>query len=535
MTKGEKAKVVIAILILMIVAISYFVRATVMHSPSTPLAFPAIFIILFGVYVLIKLRRGQYGKDGSVKRHVESSVVLDLEIPLRIRNSSFSNITMIIPLVGGSEMVERIVSERLIDRGHPSMIGRSVIVSPDSRRVAYVAREGKKWFVVVDGQEQKQYDRIEAPSLVFSPDGQRVAYVARAVKKRFVVVDGQEQKQYDRIEVPSLVFGPDSQRWTYLARAGRKWFVVVDGKEQTRLNRIQKGSLLFSPDSQRVAYAASEGGKWFVVVDGREQERHDGIQKDSLAFSPDSQRVAYVGGWQSVLRFQTYEFVVVDGTEQKQYVGIGSFVFSPDGQRVAYVAYANQKYFVVLDGQEQKPYENVSIVPMFSPDSQRLALAVRFDNRDNENHVYYEFVVVDGREGMAHSWLAPPVFSPDSKRLAYVAREAREPREQLVVVDGQKGRYYDEIVAARRVGTVGPVVPGVIFDSPNQLQRQVMTFPLLGIAASPIRVGVLWDLGQRIISALRTNGKAQPSNLLHLTGGHMAATHYYDSIISATI
>ena len=39
MTKGEKTKVVIAILILMIVAIAYLVRATVMHSPSTPLAF----------------------------------------------------------------------------------------------------------------------------------------------------------------------------------------------------------------------------------------------------------------------------------------------------------------------------------------------------------------------------------------------------------------------------------------------------------------------------------------------------------------
>ena len=100
-----------------------------------------------------------------------------------------------------------------------------------------------------------------------------------------------------------------------------------------------------------------------------------------------------------------------------------------------------------------------TIVPVFSPDSQRLALAVRFDNESNDYHVYYGFVVVDGREGMHHSSVALPVFSPDSKRLAYVARE---PREQLVVVDGQKGRYYDDIVAAQEVG-------GVIFDSPDQL------------------------------------------------------------------
>ena len=52
-------------------------------------------------------------------------------------------------------MVERIVSERLIDRGHPSMIGRSVIVSPDSRRVAYMAREGKKRFLLILEEKTK--------------------------------------------------------------------------------------------------------------------------------------------------------------------------------------------------------------------------------------------------------------------------------------------------------------------------------------------------------------------------------------------
>ena len=46
-------------------------------------------------------------------------------------------------------MVERTVSERLVDKGHPSMIGSSVVVSPDCQRVAYVARVGKKQVVVV--------------------------------------------------------------------------------------------------------------------------------------------------------------------------------------------------------------------------------------------------------------------------------------------------------------------------------------------------------------------------------------------------
>ena len=113
-------------------------------------------------------------------------------------------------------MVERIVSEQLIDQGHPSMIGKSVIVSPDCRRVAYVARADKKQFVVADGLEEKQYDRIEELSLMFGLDGQRVAYVARADKKQFVVADGLEQKQYDRIEKAGPSGKPDGS-----ARAAR--------------------------------------------------------------------------------------------------------------------------------------------------------------------------------------------------------------------------------------------------------------------------------------------------------------------------
>jgi hypothetical protein len=37
---------------------------------------------------------------------------------------------------------------------------RSFKVSPDSRRLAYPARLGNKWFVVVGGNEEKQYDVI---------------------------------------------------------------------------------------------------------------------------------------------------------------------------------------------------------------------------------------------------------------------------------------------------------------------------------------------------------------------------------------
>lgn len=74
--------------------------------------------------------------------------------------------------------------------------------------------------VVVDGQHDGPYDLVF--TIRFSPDSQRLAYGAKVGRKQLVVVDGQEQKQYDDISashyVGSLIFSPDNQRLAYGAR-----------------------------------------------------------------------------------------------------------------------------------------------------------------------------------------------------------------------------------------------------------------------------------------------------------------------------
>ena len=49
--------------------------------------------------------------------------------------------------------------------------GVNTVFSPDGKRVAYAARKGAKWLVVVDGQQGAEYDEIGVGTLVFSPDG----------------------------------------------------------------------------------------------------------------------------------------------------------------------------------------------------------------------------------------------------------------------------------------------------------------------------------------------------------------------------
>jgi hypothetical protein len=53
----------------------------------------------------------------------------------------------------------------------------------------------EKWSAVVGGMGQRPYDGIGG--LNFSPDSRHVAYVAGAEARQFVVVDGDEGKQYD--------------------------------------------------------------------------------------------------------------------------------------------------------------------------------------------------------------------------------------------------------------------------------------------------------------------------------------------------
>ena len=140
-----------------------------------------------------------------------------------------------------------------------------------------VFRAGIKRFVVVDGKEGEQYDDIFEGSLIFSPDSKHVAYVAGISDKQFVVVDGKEERKYDGIGIP-LIFSPDNNRVAYVAGVGNnKHLVVMDGKEGEQYDDILEGSLIFSPDSKCVAYVAGVDDKQLVVIDGKKGNQYDEI------------------------------------------------------------------------------------------------------------------------------------------------------------------------------------------------------------------------------------------------------------------
>jgi len=359
----------------------------------------------------------------------------------------------------------------------PSFIPESFRASPDRRRVAYVAQADDKQSVVVNRKKQNEYDATGGNTLIFSPDGKRVAYAARLGEKWLVVVDGKEGYKYDGIGEGTPIFSPDSQRTAYAARVGKKWLVVLDGRAGKKYDGISRLSLIFSPDSQRLAYVAQIGnwrtGRQAVVVDGEERKQYDGVMPGTITFSPDSQRLAYAafigvrlhtgaGGEQIYPR---KVFVVIDGKEEKEYLGVGQRV---DGY------YPGWRAMVEDANDIERPRRRWAGGPISSPQRHELAQdgyqyfwrpdsymagagprAIAF-SPDSEHAAYVAVlaessvkrkwcVVLDGEEGKQYDgiWVGSLTFSPDSQRVAYVAQAAEK---WVAVVDASEGEKYPEIL-----------------------------------------------------------------------------------------
>jgi len=69
---------------------------------------------------------------------------------------------------------------------------------------------------VVDGKSGPAFDSINGYSTIFSPDSMRVAYVAKQEKKPCVVVDEKPGPTYD--EIVKFFFSPDSNHIAYVAK-----------------------------------------------------------------------------------------------------------------------------------------------------------------------------------------------------------------------------------------------------------------------------------------------------------------------------
>jgi len=89
---------------------------------------------------------------------------------------------------------------------------------------AYAAKDGDKWFAVINGKEGPPFDMVVTP--MFSPDGKKLVYRARKGEKRFIViadVRGGEHRPHAEVDmVFPTVFTNDGKSVAYGIKDGNK-------------------------------------------------------------------------------------------------------------------------------------------------------------------------------------------------------------------------------------------------------------------------------------------------------------------------
>ena len=359
--------------------------------------------------------------------------------------------------------------ESLVNIPVDLVIKESLVVSPDSRRVAFVVRMGDGQAAVIDGQKGPRYDAIR--ELTFGPNSQHVSYIAKHRQEEVLLLDGiEDSHRWDHI-LP-FTFSPDGKHMMYFAQhqpeeqtmqTSQRAYVVQagdllgmiahhfygDAKKWDILYNANKKKIGPDPRQLRVGIelVIPPLPEAVVVLDGEVQSTYPAIGARSIVFSPDSSRYAYVA-----IR-NNRPFAVIDGTPGPSYDAVGGIVFSDEGKSYAYVARDGEKVFIILDGEKRGPYDEIlEEQPCgFRPDSLEIAYGAK---KSDKWHM-----VLGTQEGPGYDNISPFLFSHNGQHFAYVAQiggtgelqiidgklvvVGTEKARQCIVIDGKEGPTYD--------------------------------------------------------------------------------------------
>lgn len=284
-----------------------------------------------------------------------------------------------------------------------------ITVSPNGKRIAFIATKDKKMFVIVDGIEGKKYDYIK--NLTFSADSQHIAYAAGKekyfqpdspysgndmVKKMGIVVDAKEEKVYDGTYIGVNVydtyfpvFSKDGKKVTYTAIKNKKDILIVDDNEIAEFPYQQYPYPQFIGNTYDLIYLDSENNKQFLVVTGKKGTPHDNIWSGTnlpYYIGKDASQIAYEAEDNDV------NTVIINGTsfrEEPLTRGLQAVTFSPSGKYIAYylgtsmndmnkkssfISWVRKDLFVngKFYGAAQSDRSKIVNTPLFSPNEKYL-------------------------------------------------------------------------------------------------------------------------------------------------------------------
>jgi hypothetical protein len=142
----------------------------------------------------------------------------------------------------------------------PDNMGAGVILDVENGFIFYQAFSH-------DSSKRKKYQ--EAAGLIYNMRGSQHAYIAKQEKRIFMVVNDTEGPAFDMIVTP--MFSPDGKRLVYRARKDGRRFVVVANTEGKILRQHPVYEQVFQPvftaDGKSVAYGVKDGQKLIWKVE----------------------------------------------------------------------------------------------------------------------------------------------------------------------------------------------------------------------------------------------------------------------------
>ncbi len=332
-----------------------------------------------------------------------------------------------------------------------------VVFSPDGNHVAYWAKDGGKEFVVLDRVAAAPYTHVSRNYFQFSADGKGLEYTAsKDGKNWFVVMNGVEGKKLYGQEAEGILAQPtpDPTGTVHTVKEKGRWHVVSNNQAIPQ-DSEQEIYLKFTPDNKLYfdVVRTEEGQrKWHLIVDGKDVSGpYDypfnliSSPKNEIAFSTKR-------GEKAVMVFRGKERFY-----DEIHYALGNF--SADGQTLVFSARHGNKWYLIVGDREYGPYSSPVEYAEFTPNGRLLAEVYREGK---------EFLFDNGTEKgigeeVDHVWL--PIFSPSGKRSAVIKSRiyAKALSEFWIVLDGVEGEHYEPELDAP---TFSPVSEKLVYKAP---------------------------------------------------------------------
>ncbi|MCS7298191.1 MAG: hypothetical protein RMK19_02415 [Bacteroidia bacterium] len=335
----------------------------------------------------------------------------------------------------------------LIARGRPDYRFEEPLswaVSPTGEVIAVKHRLQGSFRVYLNGEEGRPLDDIS--NLLLSPNHRHLAYIARKGEEHFVFLDNIGMGPF--MNVSNLAFKPNEENDLFFACQ------IDKNKWQIRdyLNNFYGEPapvidfLTFSPSGKRMVYVILKNRKFHLREGERLSEPYDAIS--DIQFTADDKHLTYL------VRRGIQVGIVWDDTLLHMAEGISGVVLSPDSRFVVYIAREKEQNYLCIQKKSFGPYERVErpyitrtnpavIYPVIvsgkhhifingSPEAGPFDAILKFSGQGDS----YAALVRKGSEGQAMLWdgklgriysaVDQFVWDTSGRNLAYVARRKGE-------------------------------------------------------------------------------------------------------------